>query len=349
VEGVAESAASLSRLLSGWISDRARRRKPIVVSGYSLSGLTRPLIALATASWQVLVARFIDRIGKGIRTPPRDALIVESSPPGRLGKAFGFHRSMDHLGAVIGPIAAAAILMTLSNAPAARDYRILFSLATVPAVLCVLVLLLAVRESPRPLAGKSHPSLTAPALHLFDRRFKAFLGVLLLFTLGNSSDAFLLLRAQDTCVPVKHLPLLWATLHIVKTFASVPCGALSDRIGRRRVIIAGWLLYSAVYLGFACAENAFQTWTLFVVYGVYFGLTEGASSALVADLVPGHLRGTAYGVYHCVVGAAALPASLAMGMMWRTFGPPAAFGVGAAFAVTAAISFALTVSTRKEG
>lgn len=348
VEGVAESTASLFKLISGWMSDRVKRRKPLVVSGYGLSGLTRPLVAAATASWHVLAARFIDRIGKGLRSSPRDALIADSSPPDQLGKAFGFHRAMDHAGAVVGPLIASAILLYLAGLPIARSYRILFALATIPAILCVLVLLFAVREVPRPSPLPAmNPRATRLSLSPFDRRFKAFLAVVLLFTLGNSSDAFLLLRAQNAGIAVQLLPILWAALHAVKSLASIPGGALSDRIGRRRVILAGWFLYATVYFGFSRAETATQVWALFAVYGVYFGLTEGAEKALVADLVPAHLRGTAYGVYNCAVGVAALPSSLLMGAVWAAFGPTAAFTMGALFAVAAAMAFTVAVPARK--
>ncbi len=329
MEGVAETTASLLKLVSGWLSDHLGRRKALVVWGYGLSSLTRPLLAMALSPGHVLGIRFLDRIGKGIRTSPRDALIADSTPVAARGSAFGFHRAMDHVGAVVGPFLAFLLLPLVGG-----NYRGIFWLASVPAALCLFVLVTAVREVPAQGTPVRLPLLT---LRPYDRQFKGVLLIVTLFTLGNSSDAFLLLRAREAGVSESGIPLLWAALHVVKSASSFAGGILSDRAGRRGAIVAGWLVYAAVYTGFALVATAWQVWGLFLVYGLYFGLTEGGERALVADLVPSETRASAYGVYHTAVGIAALPASLLAGWLWQAFGAPVAFAAGAALAATAAI------------
>ena len=344
IEGVAESTASLLKLLSGWWSDRLGRRKAIVVGGYTLSACARPLVALAGTGWHVLAVRFTDRVGKGLRTAPRDALIAAAAPPESWGKAFGFHRAMDHAGAVIGPLIAFVLLSTVVH-----DLRTVFALAAIPGLLAVAVLIARVADAPpaaREAAGPPRLSL-AP----FPARFRAVLAVIALFTLGNSSDAFLLLKAHAVGIGTASVPLLWIVLHLSKAFSSTPAGMLSDRIGRPRLIIAGWLVYAGVYGGFAVADHAWQIWALFVVYGLFFGLTEGVEKAYIADLAPPDLRGTAYGLYHAAVGLTALPASLLMGLVWEHVSPAAAFTVGAALALASAVLFLLVLgspASRKE-
>jgi len=335
VEGVAESTASFFRIFSGWLSDRMARRKVLIVSGYTLSGLTRPLVAIAGVGWHVLVARFIDRIGKGIRGAPRDALIADSTDKSTLGKAFGFHRSMDHAGAVVGPIIAFGLLSLFPG-----NYRVVFWFATIPAALCVLTLALFVQEKRINVASTQKVSLS---LKPFDSRFKLYLVILFIFTLGNSSDAFLILRAKALGVSDRMVPILWAVFHVVKVLTSTPGSALSDKIGRRKVIIAGWCVYGMIYLGFAFASNHVHIWWLFLLYGIYFGLTEGTEKALVADLVPSELRGTAYGLYSFAIGVGALPASLLLGVLWQTFNPTVAFIFGASMALFAAFLFASAI------
>jgi MFS family permease len=332
LEGLAESTASVLKLFSGWLADRLGTRKPIVAAGYTLSSLSKPLVAVAGAPWQVLVIRFVDRVGKGVRTSPRDALIADSVPPAQRGRAFGLQRTMDHAGAITGPLVAAALLAALHG-----RLRLVFGLAAVPALLSVLVILLFVRE----IAPTGGPRAAPPQLTLrpFDRRFRRYLAILLLFTLGNSSDAFLLLRAQQVGMAAALIPLAWVALHVVKMVTSLPAGSLSDRVGRRSLILVGWAIYAAVYLGFAAASHPLQIWALFLVYGVYFGLTEGVEKAFVADLVPEHLRGTAYGVFNFAIGVGAFPASAIMGLLWEHFGPAVAFTYGAALALLAAILF----------
>ncbi len=328
LEGAAESTAALVKLTSGWWSDRVRRYTPLVLAGYGLATLTRPLIGVAQTAWHVVGLRLIDRVGKGIRGAPRDALLAGSVAPEIRGRAFGFHRAADHLGAVIGPIVAWVLLEQLH-----LTLRTVFVLSVIPGLLAVLTILLAVRDpadgarTPSDIGVRSaHDSTPMP------RRFWGVLSVLLLFTLGNSSDAFLLLRAQQLGVPIAMLPLLWAAHHVIKSVSSVPGGVLSDRIGRRTVLLAGWGWYAAVYAGFALATNATHAWMLFLAYGVYFGLVEGTEKALIADLAPAGRRGTAFGWYNATMGIAALPASVLLGTLWSARGPSVAFMVGAALA-----------------
>jgi len=341
VEGVAEATASLLKLLSGWLSDRWGKRKSLVVFGYTLSTLIRPLVAAATAGWHVLLIRFLDRVGKGIRTSPRDALIADSSTEGEQGKAFGFQRAMDHAGAVMGPLLAFFLLTFIT-----QQYRLIFWLAFLPGLAALLTLIRGVSEKksrpPGPPSGKVHLTFRP-----FDRRFKVFLLIVILFTLGNSSDAFLLLKAKDAGIPVSLIPILWMVLHISKSLSATPGGILSDRLGRRDVIIAGWLLYSAVYWGFAWAETPGMIWLLFAIYGLFYGLTEGGERALVADLVQPHLRGTAYGLYNFSIGISTLPASLLMGLLWEKVSPKLAFGFGATLALVAAILLWLALGSVK--
>jgi len=336
IEGVAESTAAFLKLYSGYLSDRVRRRKTWVIAGYAISNVIRPLIALAGSWLQVLALRFTDRVGKGLRTSPRDALIADSTPPGSRGTAYGFHRAMDHAGAIVGPLVATALLLALKD-----DIPTVFLLSFIPGTLAVVLLVAGLREreaAPAPAAAGSFSARTAWAG--MPGGFRKYLLVLLLFTLGNSTDAFLLVRAQGLGVPVALLPAIWVALHAVKMAVSVPGGMLSDRQGRKAVIVAGWAVYAAVYAGFAVATAQWHAWALFAVYGVYFGLTEGVEKALVADLAPTHLRGSAFGLYHLTVGIGAFPASLLFGLLWQQLGPAAAFGFGAVLALLAGLLLA---------
>ena len=348
IEGGAESVSALLKLFSGYFSDRRGRRKGLVVFGYGLAGVMRPLLAFASTWPQVLFIRLADRVGKGVRSAPRDALNADSESPAERGLAFGFHRAMDHAGAVIGPLAGYFILALVaadSSRPTADDYRTLFLLASVPALIAVLVAAFFVRESKRePRAGG--PAAAAPAplsLRGFDSNFKRFLVILALFTLSNSSDAFLLLRAQQAGVSAAAVPLLWAALHVCKVASSLVGGDLSDRLGRKTLIVSGWLLYAAVYTGFAFVSSAAGAWALFLIYGIYFGLVEGTEKALVADLVRPEQRGTAYGLYNLAFSVSVFPASLLMGALWQWRGPRAAFAVSALLGSASAALLALTV------
>jgi MFS family permease len=342
VEGAAETTAALLKLASGWWSDRMPRRKPLVVAGYALAAVARPLIALATTTSQVLAVRVTDRVGKGIRTAPRDALIADSVPAGIRGRAFGFHRAADHAGAVLGPLLAFWMLSGLG-----LPLREVLLWAALPGALAVVALVLLVRETPRAVSATTSRGTAAPDLRApLPAGFRRYLLVLLLFTLGNSTDAFLLLRASQLGVAAPLIPLLWAALHVVKAASSAPGGALSDRVGRKPLIVAGWLLYAMVYVMFARATETWHAWALFLVYGVYFGLTEGVEKALVADLVPPARRGAAFGWYNLAIGLGALPASLLFGLLWDRHGAPVAFGVGAALAVAAACGLMAVVPSR---
>ena len=334
IEGAAETTSALLKLASGWWSDRASRRKPLVVAGYALASLARPLVAVAQSAAQVLAIRLTDRVGKGIRGSPRDALIAESVDPAIRGRAFGFHRAADHAGAVVGPLIAFALLRWEQ-----LPLRTVFLFAALPGVLSVIVLVLGVRETPRhALAASATKKAGVPSLDVsLGRAFWTFLACVLLFTLGNSTDAFLILRANQLGVSVALVPILWAALHVVKSAASVPGGALSDRFGRKPLILAGWAVYAAVYIGFGRATETWHAWALFLAYGTFFGLTEGTQAALIADLVGQARRGTAYGWYYLAVGIGALPASVLFGLIWDRVSPRAAFDVGAGLAFAAAL------------
>ncbi|CAN5282465.1 MFS transporter [soil metagenome] len=339
IEGAAETTAALLKLASGWWSDRVRQRKPLVVLGYGIASLMRPLVAIAQSATQVLFIRLSDRVGKGIRNAPRDALLAESVHPSIRGRAFGVQRTGDHIGGVLGPLIAFVLLSRHL-----AEMRTVFWLAAIPGVLSVIVVILFVREIPR---EASTPSVGAPDLRVpLGAQFWRVMAVIFLFTLGNSTDAFLLLRAAQLGVPVALAPILWAALHVVKSASSVPGGALSDRVGRRPTLIAGWILYSLVYVGFAAAGAAWEAWALFGVYGIFFGLTEGSERALVADLVGPARRGTAFGWYNLAIGLGALPASILFGYVWDHAGASAAFVMGAAFAAAAAAGMMLVMPAR---
>jgi len=348
IEGFAESVASLLKLVSGYLSDRFNRRKLPVILGYSLSAITRPLLAFATSWPQVLVVRVTDRVGKGIRGAPRDALIADSVPVNKRGFAFGFNRAADHLGAVFGPVAATVLLAIFAvdaQNPTLGEYQQVFLFASVPVVIGLFVIVFFVKEKPHAHAYETEP----PKLSLagFDSNFKRFLFVIALFTLSNSTDAFLLLRAAESGISPVLLPLLWMTLHLSKVVSSLIGGDLSDRLGRKTMIITGWLIYALVYAGFAFVDSAWQTWALFIIYGAYFGLTEGVEKAFVADMVPENKRGTAYGLYNLAFGITVFPASLLFGLAWTNLGASTAFLASACVSI-AAILLLLSVRTRDE-
>ncbi|HEV7893714.1 MAG TPA: MFS transporter [Pyrinomonadaceae bacterium] len=356
IEGAAESLSGLLKLFSGYFSDRRGRRKGMVVFGYGLASVVRPLIGFATQWSQVFAIRMADRFGKGVRSAPRDAMIADSAAPNERGLAFGFHRAMDHAGAVVGPLIAYAVLSVIAannEAPTAENYKTLFLLAAIPALFSVLVAIFAVRETGHaartPAADSDAPRPAPPRLTLrgFDSNFKRFLVILALFTLSNSTDAFLLLRAQQAGVSAALIPLLWAALHVSKVASSILGGDLSDKLGRKTMIVAGWALYAAVYFAFAFISTPVEAWIIFLVYGVYFGLTEGTEKALVADLVRPEQRGTAYGLYNLAFSISVLPASLLMGWLWDWRGAPTAFAVSAAVGLTSAILLAFTVRPGK--
>jgi len=340
VEGAADAVSSLLKLWSGRAADRRETKRPLVLAGYAISSLARPLIALAQSWTHVFAVRVVDRVGKGIRSAPRDAILAAAATPATRGKVFGFHRAMDHAGAVIGPLLATLFLWFYPG-----SYRTLFGLTIIPGLVAV-VLVLFVREDTgtRVVSGFSRTETDvvsgfsrtdkAPAL---PRELTSFFWVLTLFTLGNSTDAFLLLKLTDVAGSALYIPLLWAVLHVVKASVSIVAGSWSDRIGRRTVIGMGWLVYAAVYAGFATADTLVPLVAWFIIYGVYFGFAEGTEKALVADLAPAERRGYAYGIYNAVIGIGALLASVLFGVLWTTCGAHVAFAAGASLSLVATV------------
>jgi len=370
-EGIAETTASVLKIFSGRLSDKLGKRKALVVAGYGVSSAARPamslagLVVTALPALQVVVLKFLDRVGKGVRTSPRDALIGDSVGPGVRGLAFSFHRAMDHFGAVLGPLAAIGILYAFLGysrwgarptgeavpAEEVAAMRWLFVVALVPGIAAMVTLLGKVREI-APKAASAEPQLSA--WRRLPRRFYAFVGIVAVFALGNSSDMFLLLYAWSRFgMSLVGLVALWIVLHVSKIVFSIPGGVLSDKLGRRPIIVAGWIVYALVYLGMGWSGRAaWEFWALFVVYGFYYGMTEGVEKALVADFVPSEHRGTAFGIYHGAVGLAALPASVLFGVVWTALGEPwgprVAFTAGAALAgVAAALLIVLLSKTKR--
>jgi MFS family permease len=335
IEGVAEGVNSLLKVISGYWSDRVRRRRPIVIAGYAVSSLARPFIAITTTWPQVLVIRALDRVGKGIRGAPRDVLLARFATPTTRGRIYGFHRAMDHTGAIVGPLVATVILFFAPD-----RYRLLFALTAIPGAIAVALLFFVDEDAgaePRTTEPQTTTNHELPTTNRLPGRVIALLGVLLVFGLGNSADAFLLLRLSDALGGATYVPLLWAAIHVVKASLSTWGGGLSDRFGRKQLIIAGWMIYALVYVGFALSTGAaaFIGWFLF--YGIYFAFAEGAEKALIADLTPMERRGAAFGWYNAVTGIGALIASIVFGELYEHFGAPVAFMTGAALAGAAAV------------
>ena len=349
IEGLAETTASLIKIGSGALSDYLDNRKTLAVIGYGLSAVAKPLLYFANTWGWVLGVRFTDRVGKGIRSSPRDALLAASTPADRRGLAFGLHRAADTAGAFTG-LLIAALVVWVTQAAASTLTRSTFQIVTlisiVPAFLGVLVLAFGAREVISAQSPKTDRQFKFSGL---DRRFWAFLGVVVIFTLGNSADAFIILRAQERGLNVKQVLGMLLTFNAVYTLIASPAGALSDRIGRRAVLISGWLVYGLIYLGFAYADTGAQIWLFYGVYGLYYALTEGTSRAFVADLVPQEQRGTAYGYFNAGIGLAALPASLIAGILWQGlgswagFGPAVPFYFGASLAILSVFLFVILV------
>ncbi len=340
IEGAAESTASLLKLASGWWSDKVRKRKPFVVWGYGIATAVRPFIALAQSAGVVLGIRVADRVGKGIRSSARDALLADSVEPDMRGRAFGFHASADNAGAVVGPLIAFALLRYMNF-----SLRHVFWLAAIPGVLAFIVLVAAVKDIEAPVTKEdsAKPVLSGEKLN---NRFWVYLVVVLVFTLGNSTDAFLLLRSNQLGVAVALAPILWAVLNLVKSLFGTWLSGLSDRVGRKPLIVAGWLLYAAVYFGFSRATAPWHAWALIATYGLFYAMTEGTEKALVADIVPKQKRGVAFGWYNLAIGLGALPASLMFGAIWDRLGSPVAFMFGASLALLAAIGMAVVAPGR---
>jgi len=333
IEGAAETVSSFGRLLSGWLSDRLRRRKPLVAAGYTLANLVKPLLAVAQSWGQVFWIRFADRAAKGFRAAPRDALIVDSVDPAHRGAAFGLRQAMDTAGAIVGPLSAIVLLPLFAG-----KVRNVFWMAAIPGLASILLAWFAVKEvrPPAKTVVISTSSAGSP-----DKAQGARLGLILaavgLFSLGNSSDLFLVLRAQNLGMSAWMAPALGLLFNVVYTVLSWPAGKLSDRVPRRRLVVAGYLIYAAVYAGFALLHTPQMVWFLFAVYGSYYALTEGVIKAWVADLVPSASRASVFGVLNWVVGIAALPASLLAGWMWQRYSPAAPFALSSLFAFLAAL------------
>lgn len=329
IEGAAEAASSVLKVISGRVSDKTGKPKRLVLLGYGLSSSIRPLIALTTAWGHVLAVRFADRLGKGIRGAPRDAMLAQFAPVNQRGRVYGFHRAMDHAGAVTGPLIAAAFLYVYPE-----QYRTLFALTIIPGLI-VIAFILMTPSPPRPRPVRSDAPAIAPTA--LDPALRRALLVILVFGLGNASDAFLLLRLSDVGIAPFWIPLLWSGLHVVKVVSSLAGGDLSDRFGRRMLIGAGWIFYAGVYAAFAFTDTAALLITVFLSYGIFFGLTEGAEKAWVADLTHASTRGTAFGYYNAVLGISSLLASVCFGLIWTTISPQAAFLTGALLAIAATL------------
>ncbi len=330
IEGIAEATASILKLFSGWLSDKMGGRKWLAVTGYALSAVSKPFFYIAS-SWELIAGvRWADRVGKGVRTAPRDALVADSVTKETRGLAFGFHRALDTAGAMVG-ILIAILVVWLAQQNAVDltkpTFQTVVLISLVPAFLAVLSLAVGAKDVP----VKGQRAAPKFSLRSMGRPFSVFLVIVSIFTLGNSSDAFLVLRAQNLGVTVIGILAMLAMFNLIYALVSTPAGSLSDRIGRRRLIIGGWLVYAAIYVGFAVAQADWQVWLLYVAYGLYYGLAFGTANAMVADLVPENLRGTAYGTYNAVIGLLAFPASLIAGVLWQGVGSWAGFGPSAPF------------------
>jgi len=337
IEGIAESTASLLKVFSGWFSDKIGNRKWLMAAGYGISTLSRPIVALATGWQHVMGSRFMDRFGKGVRTAPRDAIIAESSEKTHLGRAFGFHRSMDTMGAVVGPAIAFLLLGIFSN-----NYRIVFWLSMIPGVIAVLLIIFFIKEKKKVFpAHEERPKLT---LKHFDWRFKFFVAIATIFAIGNSSDVFLILRAQQTGIPTVLIPVVYLLFNLVYSLSSIPAGIAADRFGRKRVILLGFVLFAILYYGFAVARDTSAIWALFAFYGLFMGLTEGIQKAFLATIIPQDFKATAFGIYNTAVGLAMFPASFIGGWLWDHVSPSATFYFGAITASLSTILFVIFIA-----
>jgi MFS family permease len=342
IEGIAEATASILKMFSGWLSDKLGGRKWLAVIGYALSALSKPFFYFADSWGLVAGVRWADRIGKGTRTAPRDALVADSTPANMRGMAFGLNRAMDKAGAMVGLLIAALVVwLAQANTVALSrsTFQTIVLISMIPGFLAVLSLAIGAKD----VAVKDKRSAPKISLRSMGKPFTTFLVIVSIFTLGNSSDGFLVLRAQNLGISVTGILIMLSIYNLVVTLVATPAGSLSDRVGRQRLIIGGWLVYAAIYFGFALAQSAWQIWLLYIAYGLYFGLAFGTANAMVADLVPEHLRGTAYGTYHAVIGLLAFPSSLIAGILWQGvgswmgFGPSAPFWFGGSMALIASL------------
>ncbi len=338
IEGVAESTSSLLKLFSGWLSDKLHARKWLAVAGYGISAVVKPFFYFASSWESVAAIRWADRIGKGVRTAPRDALVADSVAENLRGRAFGFQRAADTAGATLGLVIAMVVVwLAQSNSVELGEstFRTIVLFSLVPALLAVLTLVILAKD----VTISEQRSMPKFSLKSMGKPFLVFLAIVALFDLGNSSDAFLVLRAQERGVSVTGILGMLVVFNLVYTLVSSPAGILSDRIGRRGLIIAGWLIYALIYLGFGLAKTTWQIWVLYTFYGLYYGLAYGTSKALVADLVPESLRGTAYGTYNAMLGILDLPASLIAGVLWEGIGGWGGFGPSAPFLFASGLAF----------
>jgi MFS family permease len=340
IEGIAESTASILKVFSGWLSDRIGSRKWLMAAGYGLAVLSRPIMAMSVSWREVLASRFVDRLGKGVRTAPRDAILAESTETAYLARAFSLHRSMDTLGAVVGPLTAFFILGLFQN-----NYRLVFWMSIIPGIIAVLLIIFFITEKgkERTLAAE-RPRLT---LRHFNWRFRIFIVIAAIFAFGNSSDAFLILKAQQTGIQPTLIPIVYLTFNLLYALSAIPAGMAADRFGKRRIILLGFILFSLVYYGFAVTEDSRGIWGLFVLYGIFMGLTEGIQKAYLATIIPPDFKATAFGVYNTVVGLATLPASIIGGWLWDAFSSSATFYFGSAMAAVAAVLFVAFIPTAK--
>ncbi len=331
IEGAAEAVNSLLKILSGRQADKSKAKRPLVLLGYGISSAAKPFIAIVTGPVQVFIVRILDRLGKGVRSSPRDAMLASWATPQTRGRVYGVHQAMDNLGAVIGPVLATLFLLASPG-----HYRTLFALTAIPGAISVLLIFL-IPEREGDANVRAKPTSGDTGTEPLPPKFRRFMIILAVFALGNSTDAFLLLRLTDAAGSAKFVPLMWAGIHVVKTAVSFVSGGWSDRIGRRAVISTGWIVYAIVYAGFAFSSSLTALLAWFLVYGFYFGFAEGTEKAFVADLAPAARRGTAFGIYNAVTGFGALTASLVFGLLWTMFGAPIAFGVGALLAFIATV------------
>jgi MFS family permease len=342
IEGVAESTASVLKVFSGWLSDKLGKRKSIILWGYGISVFSRPILATATSWLGVLTYRFTDRLGKGVRTAPRDAIIADSTESGSLGKAFGFHRSMDTVGAVIGPALAFLILAL----PGGR-FQTVFWISMIPGFFALACIAIFVNDVKRQTPANIETSfLSSVSFGRLERNFKAFITVVTIFTLGKTSESFLILRVQGLGVAVAAIPLLYLSFNGVSALLSTPLGIMADRIGKRRMVLASYVFFAVIFLGFAFATSQLHGWLLFFAFGVFVAMNEGVQRAYVATMIEPEIMATGYGIYHTIVGLAALPSSIIGGALWEHFGPQALFFYGAAMALIASLLFVVLLRDR---
>lgn len=338
IEGIAESTAAFFKAFSGYLSDKIGKNKVFMVIGYLVTTIITPLYSLVRLPYQVLILRFVERVGKGVRTAPRDSLICSSIAKNETGKNFGFHKAMDNSGAIVGPLCAFLLLSTLH-----LDYSHIFLIAGIPAILGVLTILIFIKDN----TGKTGKTVTKATLKQLPKRYFFFLGIIFIFTLGNSADALLLVKTAETGVKEAYIPFLYMIFNVVSVLLSVPIGKLSDKIGREKLIIAGFCIYSVTYFLFGRFNSISVFVGLFVMYGCYSALVDGSQKALISDIVSPELKGTGFGIYHAVLGITLLPASLIAGTLYDRLGSDMPFYFGSVMAMLAALLMLIFTLTKK--